>query len=147
MIPGEYLFDGADLELNANRPVVTLTVNNTGDRPVQVGSHYHFFEVNRALVFDRVKAYGMRLDLPSGTSVRFEPGDVKEVRLIPYGGRRVVYGFNALVIGPPGRPLHPRDEPEALRRPEVRPQAVQVTSRFHFPEQARPFDLKETSDS
>jgi urease beta subunit len=99
MLPGEFLFDGDDLELNANRSVVTITVNNTGDRPVQVGSHYHFFEVNRGLVFDRTKAYGMRLDLPSGTSVRFEPGDVKEVRLIPYGGRREVYGFNSLVSG------------------------------------------------
>jgi urease subunit beta len=99
MVPGEYVFDGPDLELNAGLPVVTISVNNTGDRPVQVGSHYHFFETNRALVFDREKAYGMRLDLPSGTSVRFEPGDVKEVRLIPYGGRRVVYGFNGLVMG------------------------------------------------
>lgn len=99
MVPGEYLFDGPDLELNADVPVVTLSVNNTGDRPIQVGSHYHFFETNRALVFDRVKAYGMRLDLPSGTSVRLEPGDVKEVRLIPYGGRRKVFGFNGLVSG------------------------------------------------
>ena len=99
MIPGEYLFDGADLELNAGRPVVTLSVTNTGDRPIQVGAHYHFFEANKALVFDRVKAYGMRPDLPSGTSVRFEPGDTKEVKLIPYGGRREVYGFNGLVMG------------------------------------------------
>ncbi len=99
MIPGEYLFDGADLELNAGRPVVKLRVNNSGDRPVQIGSHYHFFEVNKAIVMDRSKAYGMRLDLPSGTSVRLEPGEVKEVSLIPYGGRRVVYGFNALVNG------------------------------------------------
>jgi urease subunit beta len=99
MIPGEYLFDGEDIQLNVGRPVVTLKVNNTGDRPVQIGAHYHFFEVNRALVFDREKAYGTRLDLPSGTSVRFEPGDVKEVNLIPYGGHRVVYGFNALVSG------------------------------------------------
>jgi urease subunit beta len=99
MIPGEYFFDGKDLELNAGREVVTLKVTNTGDRPIQIGAHYHFFEVNRALVLDRVKAYGMRLDLPSGTSVRFEPGDTKEVKLIPYGGRRVVYGFNALVSG------------------------------------------------
>jgi urease subunit beta len=99
MIPGEYILDGTDLELNAGRPVVTISVNNTGDRPIQVGAHYHFFEVNKALVFDRVQAYGMRLDLPSGTSVRFEPGDKKEVKLIPYGGRRVVYGFNALVSG------------------------------------------------
>lgn len=99
MIPGEYLFDGGDLELHAGRPRVTLTVNNTGDRPIQVGSHYHFFETNKALVFDRVKAYGMRLDLPSGTAVRFEPGDTKDVHLIPYGGHREVYGFNGLVMG------------------------------------------------
>ncbi len=99
MVPGEYLFDGPDLELNAGVEVVTLSVNNTGDRPIQVGSHYHFFETNRALVFDREKAYGMRLDLPSGTSVRLEPGDVKEVRLIPTAGRRKVFGFNGLVSG------------------------------------------------
>ena len=99
MIPGEYFIDGDDLELNTGRPVVTIKVNNTGDRPIQVGAHYHFFEVNKALVFDRVKAYGMRPDLPSGTSVRFEPGDTKEVKLVPYGGRRVVYGFNAVVSG------------------------------------------------
>ena len=76
MKPGEYIIDGPDLELNAGRPVVTISVNNTGDRPVQIGSHYHFFETNKALVFDRAKAYGMRLDLPSGTSERFEPGDI-----------------------------------------------------------------------
>jgi urease subunit beta len=99
MTPGEYILDGPDLELNAGRPVVTISVTNTGDRPVQIGSHYHFFESNKALVFDRAKAYGTRLDLPSGTSVRFEPGDTKDVNLIPYGGRRVVYGFNALVSG------------------------------------------------
>jgi urease beta subunit len=99
MIPGEYILDGDDLELNAGRRVVTLSVNNTGDRPVQIGAHYHFFEVNRALILDREKAYGMRLDLPSGTSARFEPGEVKNVQLIPYGGRRTVYGFNGLVMG------------------------------------------------
>jgi urease subunit beta len=99
MIPGEYFFDGEDIELNAGRTVVTLRVNNTGDRPIQVGAHYHFYETNRALVFDREKAYGMRLDLPSGTSVRFEPGDVKDVNLVAYGGRRVVFGFNGLVSG------------------------------------------------
>lgn len=99
MIPGEFLFDGPDIELNAGRPVVTVEVNNTGDRPVQIGAHYHFFEVNRALVFDREQAYGMRPDLPSGTAVRFEPGEVKRVNLIPYSGHRVVYGFNALVSG------------------------------------------------
>jgi len=99
MIPGEYLIDGPDLELNPWEEVVTIEVNNTGDRPIQVGAHYHFFEANRALVFDREKAYGMRLDLPSGTAVRFEPGDVKKVNLIAYGGRRVVFGFNGLVMG------------------------------------------------
>jgi len=99
MVPGEYLLDGNEIELNKGRTVVTIKVNNTGDRPVQIGAHYHFFEVNKALVFDRTKAYGMRLDLPSGTSVRFEPGDVKEVKLVPYGGRRVVLGFNGLVMG------------------------------------------------
>lgn len=100
MIPGEYFFDGEDLELNVGREAITLSVNNPGDRPVQIGAHYHFFEVNKALVFDREKAYGMRLDLPSGTAVRFEPGEVKKVQLIPYAGRRVVYGFNGLVSGP-----------------------------------------------
>ena len=88
MLPGEYLLDGLDIELNPGRPVITLSVTNTGDRPIQIGAHYHFFETNRALVFDRIKAYGTRLDLPSGTSVRFEPGDTKEVKVIPYGGRR-----------------------------------------------------------
>lgn len=99
MTPGEYLFDGPDLELNASRPTVSLEVNNTGDRPVQVGSHFHFFEANRALVFDREKAYGMRLDLPAGTAVRLEPGEVKTVRLVALGGTRVVYGGSALVDG------------------------------------------------
>jgi urease subunit beta len=100
MIPGEYLFDGEGLELNAGRPTVTLEVNNTGDRPVQVGSHFHFFEVNRALVLDREAAYGMRLDLPAGTAVRFEPGEVKTVRLVALGGTRQVYGGSGLVMGP-----------------------------------------------
>ena len=100
MIPGEYLFDGGPIELNAGRPTVTLTVNNTGDRPVQIGSHFHFFEVNRALVFDREAAYGMRLDLPAGTAVRIEPGEVKTVHLVPFGGLRQVYGGSGLVAGP-----------------------------------------------
>jgi urease beta subunit len=99
MIPGEYLFDGPPLELNAERPTVTLQVNNTGDRPVQVGSHFHFFEVNRALVFDRPATYGMRLDLAAGTAVRFEPGEVKSVTLIPLAGSREVYGGSGLVMG------------------------------------------------
>jgi urease beta subunit len=99
MIPGEYLFDGEVIELNAGRPTCTLEVNNTGDRPVQVGSHFHFFEVNRALLFDRAAAYGMRLDLPAGTAVRFEPGEVKTVRLVALGGARQVYGGSGLVMG------------------------------------------------
>ena len=99
MTPGEILCDGPDLELNAGRPVVALEVTNTGDRPIQVGSHFHFFEVNRALVFDREAAYGMRLDLPAGTAVRFEPGDVKQVRVIPLAGERIIHGLNGLVRG------------------------------------------------
>jgi urease beta subunit len=99
MIPGEYLFDGAPLELNAGRPTVDIEINNTGDRPVQVGSHFHFFEVNRALAFDRAAAYGMRLDLPAGTAVRFEPGEIKTVRLVAMAGLREVYGGSGLVMG------------------------------------------------
>jgi urease beta subunit len=99
MIPGEYLLDDATIELNADRPSSTLEVNNTGDRPIQVGSHYHFFEVNRALAFDRAAAYGRRLDIPAGTAVRFEPGEIKTVRLIPLSGTRQVYGGSGLVNG------------------------------------------------
>jgi urease subunit beta len=99
MIPGEYLFDGEPLELNAGRPTCVIDVNNTGDRPVQIGSHFHFFEVNKALVFDREAAYGMRLDLPAGTAVRIEPGDIKTVRLVALSGQRQVYGGSALVMG------------------------------------------------
>ena len=99
MIPGEYLFDGPALELNAGRPTAAVEVNNTGDRPIQVGSHFHFFEVNRALHFDRAAAYGMRLDLPAGTAVRFEPGEIKTVRLVALSGERKVYGGSGLVMG------------------------------------------------
>ena len=99
MIPGEYLFDGAPLELNAGRPTCIVEVTNTGDRPVQIGSHFHFFEVNRALIFDREAAYGMRLDLPAGTAVRFEPGDIKSVQLVALSGLREVYGGSGLVNG------------------------------------------------
>ncbi|MGC8643568.1 MAG: urease subunit beta [Isosphaeraceae bacterium] len=99
MKPGEYFHDGPDLEINAGRDAIKLKVTNTGDRPVQVGSHFHFFEANRALVFDRAKAYGKRLDLLSGTAIRFEPGDVKEVPLIDLEGERKVYGLNGLVMG------------------------------------------------
>jgi urease subunit beta len=99
MIPGEYLLDGPPIELNAGRATGTVEVKNTGDRPIQVGAHFHFFEVNRALVFDREAAYGMRLDLPAGTAVRFEPGEAKRVQLVALGGQRRVFGGNALVSG------------------------------------------------
>lgn len=100
MTPGEYLLREDDIIANAGRRVVTLTVANTGDRPVQVGSHFHFFEVNRALLFDRDAAYGMRLNIPSGTTVRFEPGDEKSVELTEIRGTRTVYGLNGRVNGP-----------------------------------------------
>jgi urease beta subunit len=116
MIPGEYLFDGEPLELNANRPTKTLQVNNTGDRPVQVGSHFHFFEVNRALVFDRQAAYGMRLDLPAGTAVRFEPGEIKTVRLVAVAGQRRMYGGSGLVMGPLDDPVTRKQSLERLRQ-------------------------------
>jgi urease subunit beta len=89
-----------ELELNAGRPVTTLLVANTGDRPVQVGSHFHFFEANGALAFDREAARGLRLDIPAGTAIRFEPGDSREVQLVPFAGDRRVFGFNGLVNGP-----------------------------------------------
>lgn len=94
-----FIPDG-DIELNAGRPTVTLTVANTGDRPIQVGSHFHFYEVNEALAFDRDQSRGMRLDIPAGTAVRFEPGDEREVTLVPFVGSRQVYGLNAKVNGP-----------------------------------------------
>jgi urease subunit beta len=99
MIPGEILPAAGDILLNAGRDAITLTVANTGDRPVQVGSHYHFAETNPALAFDRAAARGRRLDIPAGTAVRFEPGQSREVRLIPYAGARRVVGFNAAVMG------------------------------------------------
>ena len=99
MIPGEILPAEGDIELNAGLPVTVVMVANTGDRPVQVGSHYHFAETNAALSFDREAARGLRLDIPAGTAVRFEPGQAREVRLVPYGGARVVYGFNQKVMG------------------------------------------------
>lgn len=100
MIPGEILTPDGEIELNAGRETVTLTVANTGDRPIQVGSHFHFFEVNAALEFERDRAKGMRLDIPAGSAIRFEPGDAREVILVPLVGSRQVYGFNALVSGP-----------------------------------------------
>ena len=99
MIPGEIFPEDGDLELNAGRPTVTIKVANTGDRPIQVGSHYHFFETNEALLFDRPATRGYRLNIASGTAVRFEPGQEREVELVAYDGDRVVYGFNQKVMG------------------------------------------------
>lgn len=99
MIPGELLPAEGEIELNAGKETVTLAVANTGDRPIQVGSHFHFFEVNAALSFDRDSARGMRLDIPAGTAVRFEPGDERDVTLVPLAGEQRVYGFNAQVEG------------------------------------------------
>ncbi|ADC89354.1 urease, beta subunit [Thermocrinis albus DSM 14484] len=99
MVPGEIFVDDGEITLNANRKTIKLLVKNVGDRPIQVGSHAHFFEVNKYLKFDREKAYGYRLNIPAGTAVRFEPGMAKEVELVEFGGKRIVYGFNALVSG------------------------------------------------
>jgi urease beta subunit len=100
MIPGELFPAAGEIVLNEGRPMVTLLVANTGDRPIQVGSHYHFFETNAALQFERELARGCRLDIPAGSAVRFEPGQSREVTLVPYAGRRFVYGFNGLIDGP-----------------------------------------------
>jgi urease subunit beta len=102
MIPGEILCASGDIELNAGRPTVELAVVNSGDRPIQVGSHYHFFETNPALQFERRKARGFRLDIPAGTAVRFEPGESRSVRLVAYAGARIVQGFQGRVGGPLG---------------------------------------------
>ena len=99
MIPGELITDDGELELNAGRATVSVTVSNTGDRPVQVGSHYHFYEVNSALAFDREAARGFRLNIAAGTAVRFEPGQERTVELVALAGDRVVYGFNGKVMG------------------------------------------------
>jgi urease beta subunit len=105
MVPGEYVLRDDPVELNAGRTPVRVRVDNHGDRPIQVGSHTHFFEVNRHLRFDRTQAYGHRLDIPAGTALRFEPGEGRDVTLVPFGGRRAVFGMNGLVNGPlePGR--------------------------------------------
>ena len=100
MIPGEVMPADGEIILNADRQAVTLEVANTGDRPVQVGSHYHFFETNEALAFDRARARGMRLDIPAGSAVRFEPGQTRKVDLVPIAGARKIFGFNAKVMGP-----------------------------------------------
>jgi len=100
MIPGEIIAKSGEIELNAGRPAIEIEVANTGDRPIQVGSHYHFFETNAALRFDRTKARGCRLDIPAGTAVRFEPGQTRKVRLVGYAGARIVHGFNKKIEGP-----------------------------------------------
>ena len=102
--PGAYLIEAGSIELNAGRATHALSVTNTGDRPIQVGSHYHFAETNAALDFDRDAARGFRLDIPAGTAVRFEPGQTREVDLVAYAGARAVYGFNAAVMGPVEEP-------------------------------------------
>ena len=99
MIPGEVFTQPGDIELNAGRTAITLTVSNAGDRPIQVGSHYHFAETNPALQFDRAKARGHRLDIAAGTAVRFEPGQTRDVQLVPFAGKREVYGFRQEVMG------------------------------------------------
>jgi urease beta subunit len=99
VIPGEYLLEDGDVVANAGRPTVELTVENTGDRPIQVGSHFHFFEANRALRFDRARAFGMRLNIAAGTAVRFEPGDARRITLVELAGARRVFGLNGLTDG------------------------------------------------
>ncbi len=99
MIPGEIIARSGEIELNVGRPILRVKVANTGDRPIQIGSHFHFYEVNPALEFDRELTKGMRLNIPAGTAVRFEPGDDREVELVPYAGSREIYGFNGLVEG------------------------------------------------
>lgn len=99
MIPGELIIQAGEIELNVGRPTVQLRVANTGDRPIQLGSHYHFYEVNEALIFEREQAKGMRLNIPAGTAVRFEPGDEREVELVTLVGSRQIYGFNSKVNG------------------------------------------------
>lgn len=99
MIPGEYFIKDGDIELNAGRPTISVSVENIGDRPIQVGSHYHFYEVNNSLRFDREKTKGFRLDIAAGTAVRFEPGQTRTVTLIPYSGKRIIYGFQGKIMG------------------------------------------------
>ena len=99
LIPGEVIPQQGEIELNLGKEVKIVSVSNSGDRPVQVGSHYHFYEANKALIFDREITLGMRLDIPAGTAIRFEPGDTTDVKLVPYSGLRHVYGFNSLING------------------------------------------------
>lgn len=113
MIPGEYIIMSGDIEINAGRHTSRVSVVNTGDRPVQVGSHFHFFEVNRQMSFDREKSFGMRLNIAAGTAVRFEPGESKEVELVDFGGNRKVFGFNNLVGG---STQQPSDKEKAMEK-------------------------------
>ena len=99
LIPGEIITNDGNIELNSGKEVIIISVSNSGDRPIQVGSHYHFFETNKSLIFNREITLGMRLDIPAGTAIRFEPGDTTEVRLVSYSGYRNVFGFNALING------------------------------------------------
>ncbi|GAB2955009.1 hypothetical protein GCM10027280_49230 [Micromonospora polyrhachis] len=120
---GGYVLSDEPLELNAGRPTQQIEVHNTGDRPIQVGSHYHFYETNRNLEFDREATFGWRLDIPATTSIRFEPGDKKTVQLVPFGGRQRVYGFNGLVngwTGPGPIPGYQPDRSEAIHQAELR---------------------------
>ena len=119
MIPGEKFFAEDEIEINAGREKKTIAVDNAGDRPIQVGSHFHFFEVNRELIFDRLVAFGFRLNVPSGTSVRFEPGDSKDVELVAIGGNRRVQGLNDLTNG-------------ALDNPETKAKAINKAEEFGY---------------
>jgi len=119
MIPGEYILGNGDIECNAGRTTAGITVVNTGDRPVQIGSHFHFFEVNRQMIFNRSKAFGMRLNIAAGTAVRFEPGEEKEVELVRFGGNKTVVGFNNLADG-------------ATETPESKRVALEKASALHF---------------
>jgi len=132
----KYHHTGEDIEINAGRPSVTLRVTNTGDRPVQVGSHFHFFEVNRAMRFERERAWGMHLDIPAGTGVRFEPGETKQVTLVAYAGARHVVGFNGLVNG-------------GLDAPQARIDAMARLAEKQFENGAPPTkaDAKPTADA
>ena len=115
MIPGEYLLADDDVVANAGRETVSITVSNTGDRPIQVGSHFHFFETNKALRFDRTAAFGMRLNIPAGTAARFEPGDERVVSLVQIGGANTVYGLNGLTNGAAGKSARERAISDARR--------------------------------
>jgi len=123
MIPGEVIVVAGEIEINGQRDTIDVHVENTGDRPIQVGSHFHFFETNRALEFDRAAAYGLHLNIPSSTAIRFEPGDLRHVSLVPFGGKQRVCGFNNLVDGTIGASAKPRqraDKNAALARARQR---------------------------